>query len=98
MAYTVIWVILLVLLAVWILVLCIRAARLKPAVLPEETAPEMHFDREKAVREPACALFPQTKYLPLNSEASLLGAAIIGWTAIGAFSTIACFPLEGHKA
>ena len=51
MAYTVIWVILLVLLAVWILVLCIRAARLKPEVLPEEAAPEMHFDREKAVRD-----------------------------------------------
>ena len=44
--------------------------------------------REKAVRETACALFPQTKYMPLNSEASLLGAAVIGWTAVGAFSTI----------
>ena len=44
--------------------------------------------REKAVRETACALFPQTKYLPANSEASLLGAAVIGWTAIGAFPTL----------
>ena len=44
--------------------------------------------REKAVRETACALFQQTKYLPANSEASLLGAAVIGWTAIGAFPTL----------
>ncbi|MBO4647454.1 MAG: hypothetical protein J5806_04795 [Lentisphaeria bacterium] len=34
--------------------------------------------REKAVRETACALFAQRKFIPENSEASLLGAAMVG--------------------
>ena len=34
--------------------------------------------REKAVRETACALFGQRKFIPENSEASLLGAAMVG--------------------
>lgn len=38
--------------------------------------------RERAVRETACALFPQKKLLPANTEASLLGAAVIGMTAM----------------
>ncbi|MBO4633241.1 MAG: hypothetical protein J5858_15085 [Lentisphaeria bacterium] len=45
--------------------------------------------RETAVRETAGALFRQNKFLPLNSEASLLGAAIIGFTALGAYRSIA---------
>ena len=38
--------------------------------------------REPAVRETASALFPQKKQMPENTEASLLGAAIIGMTAM----------------
>lgn len=37
--------------------------------------------REKAVRETACALFGQRKFIPENSEASLLGAAMVGAVA-----------------
>jgi len=44
--------------------------------------------REDAVRECAAALFPQKKLMPAASEASLLGAAIIGFTALGAYPTI----------
>ena len=44
--------------------------------------------REPCVRNAACALFPQDKLLPGNSEASLLGAAIIGAKALGAYSTM----------
>ena len=45
--------------------------------------------RETAVRETAGALFRQAKYLPINSEASLLGAAVIGFTALGEYRSIA---------
>ena len=45
--------------------------------------------RETCVRNAAAALFPQDKLLPGNSEASLLGAAIIGATALGAYTTMA---------
>ena len=45
--------------------------------------------RETAVRETAGALFRQHKYLPVNSEASLLGAAVIGFTALGEYRTVA---------
>ena len=45
--------------------------------------------RETAVRETAGALFPQEKLLPVNSEASLLGAAVIGFTALGQYPDIA---------
>ena len=45
--------------------------------------------RETAVRETAGALFPQNKLLPVNSEASLLGAAVIGFTALGQYPDIA---------
>ena len=45
--------------------------------------------RETAVRETAGALFQQNKSLPSNSEASLLGAAIIGFTALGIYPDIA---------
>ena len=38
--------------------------------------------REKVVMDTANTLFPQKKYLPENSEASLLGAAITGFTAL----------------
>jgi hypothetical protein len=44
--------------------------------------------RENAVRETACRIFDQKKYIPLNSEASLLGAAIIGFSAMGEYSDI----------
>ena len=44
--------------------------------------------RESCVRNAAGALFPQDKLLPGNSEASLLGAAIIGATALGAYPTM----------
>ena len=45
--------------------------------------------REKAVRETAAALFHrQTAYLPENSEASLLGAAILGFTALARFPDV----------
>ncbi|MBQ7651622.1 MAG: hypothetical protein IJS15_11730 [Victivallales bacterium] len=45
--------------------------------------------REPCVRTAAGALFPQNKLLPGNSEASLLGAAIIGAKALGAYPTMA---------
>ena len=45
--------------------------------------------REAAVRETAGALFRQEKYLPVNSEASLLGAAVIGFTALGEYRSMA---------
>ncbi len=41
--------------------------------------------REDAVRETAGALFRQKKRLPANSEASLIGAAMIGMTALGVY-------------
>ncbi|MBO4304392.1 MAG: hypothetical protein J6A21_07395 [Lentisphaeria bacterium] len=41
--------------------------------------------REKVVRETANALFPQEKFLPENSEASLLGAAVIAFSALKVF-------------
>ena len=44
--------------------------------------------RETPVRDCAAALFPQQKLMPAASEASLLGAAIIGFTALGAYPTI----------
>ena len=44
--------------------------------------------REEAVRECAAALFTQNKLLPEASEASLLGAAIIGFTALGVYPTM----------
>ncbi len=44
--------------------------------------------RETSVRNAAAALFTQDKLLPGNSEASLLGAAIIGATALGAHPTM----------
>ena len=45
--------------------------------------------RETAVRETAGALFRQNKHLPVNSEASLLGAAAIGFAALGEYPSIA---------
>lgn len=42
--------------------------------------------REPAVRETASALFPQKKQMPENTEASLLGAAIIGMTAMKVYA------------
>lgn len=42
--------------------------------------------REDAVRESAGELFPQRKFLPENSEASLLGAAMIGMTSLGIYA------------
>ena len=44
--------------------------------------------REDAVRETAGALFRQIKYMPVNSEASLLGAAAIGFAALGAYPSV----------
>ena len=44
--------------------------------------------REDAVRQTACALFEQQKYTPINSEASLSGAAVIGFTALGVYPDI----------
>ena len=44
--------------------------------------------REAAVRETAGALFRQRKLLPANSEASLLGAAMIGMTALGVYPNL----------
>ena len=44
--------------------------------------------RETCVRDAAGALFPQHKLLPCNSEASLLGAAVIGAKALGAYPTM----------
>ena len=45
--------------------------------------------RESAVRETAGALFRQHKFLPVNSEASLLGAAVIGFAALGEYRSVA---------
>lgn len=45
--------------------------------------------REKAVRETAAALFPQEKRMPENTEASLLGAAVLGAVATGLYPAIA---------
>ena len=44
--------------------------------------------REASVRHCASALFPQQKFIPENSEASLLGAAMLGFTGIGAYSDV----------
>ncbi|MBQ9336996.1 MAG: hypothetical protein IJS14_06860 [Lentisphaeria bacterium] len=62
------------------------------ADLLEETAgarPELILQalacRETAVRETAAALFRQDKFLPENGEASLLGAAVTGFIALGAY-------------
>ena len=44
--------------------------------------------REEAVQRCAASLFPQRKYLPAISEASLLGAAIIGFTALGIYPSV----------
>ena len=44
--------------------------------------------REKPVRECAAKLFLQQKYLPENSEASLLGAAVIAMTALGVYPSV----------
>ncbi|MBO5760766.1 MAG: hypothetical protein J6S53_04400 [Lentisphaeria bacterium] len=44
--------------------------------------------REQVVRDTANALFPQEKYLPENSEASLLGAAILGFAAMNVYKSI----------
>ena len=41
--------------------------------------------REKAVRETASALFRQQKFLPENAEASLLGAAVTAFSALGVY-------------
>ena len=61
----------------------------KTADLLEQTAgdrPELILQalacREKAVRETAAALFRQQKFMPENAEASLLGAAAAGFTAV----------------
>lgn len=45
--------------------------------------------REKSVRETAAALFPQKKLMPENTEASLLGAAVLGAAATGLYPSIA---------
>ncbi len=44
--------------------------------------------REEAVRQTAGKLFRQKKFLPENSEASLLGCAVIGMTALGIYSSM----------
>ncbi len=44
--------------------------------------------REKPVRECAGKLFTQQKFFPENSEASLLGAAVVGMTALGVYPSI----------
>ena len=44
--------------------------------------------REKPVRECAGKLFTQQKFFPENSEASLLGAAVIGMTAMEVYPSI----------
>ena len=44
--------------------------------------------REKAVRDCACALFKQEKFIPANSEASVLGAAVVGAVAMKCYSSI----------
>ena len=53
--------------------------------------------REDAVRETAGALFRQDKFLPVNSEASLLGAAAIGFAALGAYPSVAAAALAMVK-
>lgn len=45
--------------------------------------------REQAVRETAGALFLQRKFLPENSEASLLGAALVGAVGMGMYPDLA---------
>jgi len=45
--------------------------------------------RETAVRETAGMLFRQEKHLPVNSEASLLGAAVLAAAALGEYGSIA---------
>ena len=44
--------------------------------------------REDAVRSTACSLFRQKKFIAANSEASLSGAAVIGFTALGEYADI----------
>ena len=44
--------------------------------------------RESVVRESACALFGQETFLPENSEASLLGAAMTGFTALHRYADL----------
>ena len=44
--------------------------------------------REKVVQETASALFTQQKKLPTQTEASLLGSAVIGMTALHIYSSI----------
>ncbi len=44
--------------------------------------------RERSVRETAAALFRQKKRMPENTEASLLGAAVLGAAAVGLYPTI----------
>ena len=44
--------------------------------------------RESSVRRQACALFHQRKLIPENSEASLLGAAMLGFTGLGAYPDV----------
>ena len=44
--------------------------------------------RETAVRYWASALFPQQKLIPKNSEASLLGAAMLGFTGLGVYPEV----------
>lgn len=54
--------------------------------------------REKAVQMTANALFPQEKYLPENSEASLLGAAMIAYTALKVYPDLTiCAEKMVHK-
>lgn len=44
--------------------------------------------RQKAVRDCACSLFGQEKFISDNGEASLLGAAMLGMTALGAYPDV----------
>ena len=44
--------------------------------------------REAFVRRCACGLFRQQKFIQENSEASLLGAAMLGFTGIGVYSDV----------
>ena len=44
--------------------------------------------REASVRRCACGLFRQQKFIPENSEASLLGAAMLGFTGIGVYPDV----------
>lgn len=43
--------------------------------------------RENAVKETACSLFLQKKFIPENSEASLLGAAVIAAVALDVYGS-----------